>query len=169
MGVFDKNKFDSVKQDWATSWDFFRPLMDEFNFTLDAAADMQNKKVERYYGVEQNGLSQSWENETVWCNPPYGRDVPNWLKKGIDEAKRGCISCFLIPARTNTRWFHDLCLQADEVRFVKGRPKFYNYASDDIEATHGLPVPLCVVIYRPNISTCRVGTYDWRKKSDESC
>jgi phage N-6-adenine-methyltransferase len=131
MGIFDKNKFDSVKTDWSTHWDFFKPLNDEFNFTVDAAADAENCKVERHWNEQTDGLKQNWNNEIVWCNPPYGRNVPEWLKKGQEAAKNGSTSVFLIPARTNTIWFHKLCLAADEVRFVKGRPKFYNYANED--------------------------------------
>ena len=164
MGIFDKNKFDSVKTDWSTHWDFFKPLNAEFNFTVDAAADAENSKVDRHFDKEIDGLKQSWKDEIVWCNPPYGREVPNWLKKGRDAALNdNCTSVFLIPARTNTKWFHEICLAASEVRFVKGRPKFYNYAAEDKEATHGLPVPLCLVIYRPNDNNCKIGTYDWRE------
>ena len=75
-------------------------------------------------------------------NPPYGRDVPRWLARALDESKRGATTVCLIPARTNTGWFHALCLEAAEVRFVRGRPKFG-------DADHGLPLPLAVVIYRP--------------------
>ena len=164
MGIFDKNKFDSVKQDWSTHWDFFNPLNLEFKFTVDAAADMENKKVDKFYSIENDGLKQDWSNEIVWCNPPYGRNVPDWLRKGKESAqKNNTTSVFLIPARTNTIWFHKLCMTADEIRFVKGRPKFYNYANEDKEATHGLPVPLCLVIYRPNSLGCKIGSYDWRK------
>lgn len=167
MGIFDKNKFDSVKQDWATHWDFFNPLNEEFNFSIDVAADYQNKKVERFYCADNDGLKMNWENEIIWCNPPYGRNVPEWLKKGKEAAeKHNTTSVFLIPARTNTTWFHTICLKASEVRFVKGRPKFYNYASEDKEATHGLPVPLCLVIFRPNTVSCKIGTYDWRSGSN---
>jgi len=164
MGIFDKNKFDSVKTDWSTHWDFFNPLNDEFKFTIDVAADKENCKINRFYSIENDGLKQDWSNEIVWCNPPYGRNVPDWLKKGKECAeKNNTVSVFLIPARTNTVWFHNICLKADEIRFVKGRPKFYNFANKDKEATHGLPVPLCLVIFRPNSMGCKIRTYNWRK------
>ena len=165
MGVFDKNKFDSVKTDWSTHWDFFNPLNNEFEFTLDAAADSENRKVDKFFSITDNGLNQDWSNEVVWCNPPYGRKVPEWLKKGKEFAENhNTTSVFLIPAKTNTIWFHKLCLIADEVRFIKGRPKFYNFASETKEAVHGLPIPLCLVIFRPNSNGCKIGTYDWRKQ-----
>ena len=164
MGIFDKNKFNSEKTDWSTHWDFFKPLNDEFNFTVDVAANAENYKVDKFFNKEIDGLKQSWKNEIVWCNPPYGRDVPNWLKKGRDEAlNNNCTSVFLIPAKTNTKWFHDICLTyASEIRFVKGRPKFYNYASENKEVLYGLPIPLCLVIFKPNNNSCKIGTYDWR-------
>ena len=168
MGIFDKNKFDSVKTDWSTHWDFFNPLNEEFNFTIDVAADSENKKCERFYDKEKNGLIQKWDNEIVWCNPPYGRDVPLWLKKGLESKKYNTTSVFLIPARTNTTWFHNICLKSDEIRFVKGRPKFYNHANKDKETLHGLPVPLCLVIFnsslKENSGMCKICTYDWKKE-----
>ena len=162
MGIFDKNKFDTKKNDWSTPWEFFNPLNDEFSFTIDVAADDKNKKVNKFFNKEVDGLSQDWSNEVVWCNPPYGRGLPEWLKTGKSAAiNQNCTSVFLVPAKTNTIWFHELCLTASEVRFVKGRPKFYNYSKEDKTAKYGLPIPLCLVIYRPNSSTCKIGTYDW--------
>lgn len=75
-------------------------------------------------------------------NPPYGRNLPQWLEKAIHESYRGVTTVCLIPARTNTIWFHELCFEQAEVRFVLGRPKFN-------AAEHGLPYPLAIVIYRP--------------------
>ena len=81
----------------------------------------------------------------VWLNPPYGETsgkLSDWIKKAVTEADAGATVVMLIPARTNTNWFHDLCLKRGEVRFVRGRPKFGG-------ADHGLPQPLCLVIFRP--------------------
>ena len=156
MGQFDKNKFDGVKTVWATPDDFFQPLNNEFQFTIDVAADSENKKVERFFNEETNGLNQNWKNEVVWCNPPYGRIVPTWIQKAKDEAKNGCTSVLLILAKTNTKWFHNLCMSANEIRFVKGRPKF-------VGAKDGLPFPLMLVIFKANDnSDCKIGAYDWR-------
>lgn len=66
----------SKKMDWATPQDFYDKLDAEFHFTLDPCADDQNHKCEKYFTAEQDGLSQDWSDETVFCNPPYGRDVP---------------------------------------------------------------------------------------------
>ena len=155
MGNFDKNKFDGVKTVWATPNDFFQPLHEEFGFTLDVAADINNTKVNRFFDELSDGLKQNWSNEVCWCNPPYNRNVPKWIQKAKDETKRNATSVLLILAKTNTKWFHTLCLSASEVRFVQGRPKF-------IGAKDGLPFPLMLVIFKPNTNVCKIGTYDWK-------
>ena len=145
MGKF-AGKFESAKQDWETPWDFFKPLNDEFHFSLDAAASSKNTKVvKKFFTEKEDGLAQSWGKHTVWLNPPYGlgkKPLSVWVKKAYDESLTGATSVLLIPARTNTNWFHEICLAKATVRFVKGRPKFG-------DATHGLPQPLCLVIFRP--------------------
>lgn len=144
MGAF-QGKFESARQDWETPLDLFEPLNEEFRFTLDAAASEENKKVERFFSKDDDGLTQSWGTHTVWLNPPYGdgaAKMSDWVKKAYQESLTGATTVILIPARTNTNWFHDYCLAHAEVRFIKGRPKFGG-------ATHGLPQPLCLVIFRP--------------------
>ena len=133
----------SKKMDWATPQDFFDKLNAEFHFTLDPCADDQNHKCEKYYTEEQDGLSQDWSGERVFCNPPYGRDVPKWVKKCVDETTTGdCeLAVMLLHARTDTRWFHDYIYhKADEVRFVKGRLKF---GGQKVNA----PFPSMVVVF----------------------
>lgn len=141
-----EGKFDSAKQDWETPWDFFAPINDEFGFTLDAAASAENTKVPGSFFTEaQDGLATSWGKHVVWLNPPYGegkKPLSDWVKKAYASSLTGATSVLLIPARTNTKWFHRFCLRHAEVRFVRGRPKFG-------EAEHGLPQPLCLVIFRP--------------------
>lgn len=139
------NKFISAKQDWTTPDELFNPINVEFIFTLDAAADSKNKRAPQYYTAEMDGLKQNWKNHTVWLNPPYGDfggKLSDWIKKSADAAALGATVVVLIPARTNTNWFHDVCLKYGEVRFIRGRPKFGG-------AEHGLPQPLCLVIFRP--------------------
>jgi phage N-6-adenine-methyltransferase len=143
-----KERFHSAKQDWETPEDLFRIIDSEFHFTLDAAASLENTKVPTNYFTEtDDGLAQDWGNETVWINPPYGvgkKPISAWVKKAYGASCKGATAVLLIPARTNTNWFHELCLAHGEVRFVKGRPKFGG-------APHGLPQPLCIVIFRANV------------------
>ena len=144
MGKFG-GKFESAKQDWETPMDFFAPINAEFKFTLDAAANAKNAKAPKYFSKAEDGLAQSWGKNIVWLNPPYGEKggkLSDWIKKAVAESDAGATVVMLIPARTNTNWFHDLCLKRGEVRFVRGRPKFGG-------ADHGLPQPLCLVIFQP--------------------
>lgn len=149
MGVFgtkqSATRYDSVQQVWETPVDVFGPINAEFNFTLDAAANWENTKTTAFFSEEQDGLRREWGKHVVWLNPPYGdkkNKLVDWVRKSVDAAALGATVVMLIPARTNTGWFHDLCLKYGEVRFIRGRPKF-------IGCTHGLPQPLCFVIFRP--------------------
>lgn len=144
MAGFAK-KFESAKQDWTTPDALFEPINAEFKFTLDAAADATNARADNFFCADDDGLRQDWGNHTVWLNPPYGDragKLSDWVKKASEASKLGATVVMLIPARTNTNWFHDLCLKYGNVRFIKGRPRFGG-------ADHGLPQPLCLVVFRP--------------------
>lgn len=133
----------SKTMDWSTPQDFFDKLNEEFHFTLDPCADGLNHKCDKYYTEEQDGLKQDWSGERVFCNPPYGRDVPKWVRKCFQEVYSGKCKCavMLLNARTDTRWFHDYIYNKAEVRFVKGRLKFGGQ-------TQPAPFPSMVVIFR---------------------
>ena len=109
---------------WETPQDFFDSLNVEFNFTLDPCATKETAKCEKYFTPEIDGLSQSWENERVFMNPPYGSEISKWIKKA-SEQKNGIVVC-LIPARTDTKYFHEYIYNKPnvELRFIKGRLKF---------------------------------------------
>ena len=131
--------FSSKSDIWATPQDFYNNLNAEFNFTLDPCALPTNAKCSKFYTPEQNGLKQDWSNETVFCNPPYS-DIKNWVEKAYNEAKRGAKVVMLIPARTDTRYFHDFIYNKHEVRFVKGRLKFG-------DQKNSAPFPSMVVVF----------------------
>jgi len=135
-----KNKFESASVEWPTPQELFDELNQEFCFNTDVAAADDNAKCSHYYTKEQDGLKQDWRG-VCWMNPPYGRAMVEWLKKAIRETWNGTTTVCLIPARTNTAWWHDLCQKYGEVRFVRGRPKFGG-------ADHGLPQPLAIVVFR---------------------
>lgn len=112
----------SNKDDWETPQSLFDQLDEEFHFTLDAASNDQNAKCEHHYTVENSGLEHSWEGETVFCNPPYGRNIGDWIRKASQEAsKPDTLVVLLVPARTDTRWFQNHILHRAEVRFLPGR------------------------------------------------
>lgn len=133
----------SKKKDYPTPQDFFDKLNEEFKFTLDPCANDLNHKCEKYYTEVQDGLKQDWSCERVFCNPPYGRSIAKWVKKCFDEVCLGNCVCavMLIPARTDTRWFHDYIYQIAEVRFINGRLKFEGQSSP-------APFPSMVVVFR---------------------
>ena len=135
--------FSSATDMWATPQNFFDELNREFNFSLDACALPSNAKCEKFFTPEQDGLSQNWEGN-VWCNPPYGRDVGNWVAKAYESAHSGTetVVVMLLPARTDTKWFHEYIYGKAEVRFVKGRLKFGDGANS-------APFPSMVVVFRP--------------------
>lgn len=118
--------FSSQTVDWATPQDFFDRLDAIFDFTLDPYASSKNAKCARYFTKEHNGLVQDWDGERVFMNPPYGREMGAWVRKA-SEAK-ALVVC-LLPARTDTRWWHDYVLGGGgHVIFLKGRLRFNDVA-----------------------------------------
>lgn len=134
--------FSSKTDEWSTPQDFFDELNKEFNFTLDPCATPENAKCEKYYTKEDDGLKQDWSGETVFCNPPYGRAIKDWVKKCYEESKKpNTTVVMLMPARTDTSYFHDYIYhKAKEIRFIRGRLKFGN-------AKNSAPFPSMVVIF----------------------
>ena len=120
----NKALLSSNSMEWATPQSFFDELNKEFNFTLDPCATDQNAKCRKYFTKNDDGLAQSWRGETVFCNPPYGREIGKWVEKAYNEAKRGTTVVMLIPARTDTTYFHDYIYKKHEIRFIRGRLYF---------------------------------------------
>lgn len=120
----NKALLSSNSMEWATPQPFFDELNKEFNFTLDPCATDQNAKCRKYFTKNDDGLAQSWRGETVFCNPPYGRQIGKWVEKAYNEAKRGTTVVMLIPARTDTTYFHDYIYKKHEIRFIRGRLYF---------------------------------------------
>ena len=127
--------------EWETPQDFFDKLNEEFCFTLDPCATHENAKCAKHYTREEDGLSQDWTGETVYCNPPYGRDMPLWIEKCARHAAGGGTAVMLLPARTDTRAFHAFIYGKAEIRFIKGRLKFGG-------SRNSAPFPSMVVVFR---------------------
>lgn len=113
----------SNKDDWETPQWLFDKLDAIHHFTLDPCSTHENAKCERHYTVEDDGLSKSWEGETVFCNPPYGRGIGEWVKKCAEESAHAKV-VMLIPARTDTAYFHDYIYHKAKVTFLRGRLRF---------------------------------------------
>ena len=134
--------YSSKTDNWATPQDFFDKLNNEFYFTLDPCADAENAKCEKYYTKQDDGLSKAWGG-VVFCNPPYGREIHKWVRKAYEESKCGATVVLLIPARTDTSYFHEYILGKSEIRFIRGRLKFGDGKSP-------APFPSMLCIFRGN-------------------
>ena len=128
----------SKSNEWATPQELFDELNQEFRFTLDPCATHENAKCEKYYTVTEDGLSKDWTGETVFCNPPYGRQIGKWVAKAYNTKTT---TVMLIPARTDTSYFHDYIYGRTEIRFIRGRLKFGDGKKD-------APFPSMIVVFR---------------------
>ena len=137
-----KVHFSSNSNEWATPKGLFDILDEEFLFTLDPCATKDNAKCSKFYTQEDDGLSQDWGGERVFMNPPYGREIGKWIKKAYEEYEKGAIVVCLIPARTDTRYWHDYIFPHATIRFLKGRVKFENG-----NKPQSAPFPSAVVIF----------------------
>ena len=125
---------------WETPQDLFDDLDREFHFDFDVCAIPENAKCKKFYTPEQDGLRQPLDG-TCWCNPPYGRDIGQWVMRALFASFGGATVVMLLPARTDTKWFHDYIYKRSEIRFVKGRLKFGN-------SKNSAPFPSMIVVFR---------------------
>lgn len=134
--------FSSKTDQWETPQAVFDELNREFGFNLDPCADEENHKCERFFTAAEDGLKQDWGGYRVFCNPPYGRALPAWVEKCYREGcKDNTLVVLLIPARTDTTYFHDFIQHRAEIRFIRGRLKFGNSKT-------GAPFPSMIVVFR---------------------
>lgn len=138
----NKGLFTSNTPEWSTPSAFFSALDAEFHFNLDPCATRQNAKCSDFYTIDIDGLTQNWGGRRVFCNPPYGRAIRDWVRKCAQESRKpGTVVVALLPARTDTGWFHDYIYQkAKEIRFVRGRLHFN-------ESANAAPFPSMIVIF----------------------
>lgn len=139
-----KAMFSSETDLWSTPQIFFDKLNAVFNFKTDVCASAENAKCSKFYTQEQDGLAQEWSG-ICWMNPPYGREIGEWVKKAYESSIKNLATVVcLLPARTDTRWWHEYCAKAQEIHFLKGRLKFG-------DAKNSAPFPSVVVIFRPSL------------------
>ncbi|WP_418544512.1 DNA N-6-adenine-methyltransferase [Hominenteromicrobium sp.] len=136
--------FSSKTDLWETPQDLFDKLNNEFQFTLDVCATPENAKCDKFYTKEQDGLKHPWKG-TVWCNPPYGRGIGQWVRRALFASVSGSTVVMLLPARTDTKWFHDYIYKRNnvEIRFIRGRLKFGG-------SKNSAPFPSMVVVFMPH-------------------
>jgi len=131
--------FSSKTDLWATPQKFFDKYDAVYKFTLDVCADKDNAKCANFYTIEDNGLIQPWQG-VCWMNPPYGREIGAWMKKAHESSLKGATVVCLVPARTDTKWWHDYAMHG-QIEFIKGRLKFGN-------AKNSAPFPSAIVVFK---------------------
>lgn len=133
--------FSSKTPEWPTPLAFFQEQDRRWKFTIDVCATAENAKCARFFTEEQDGLRQSWTGERCWMNPPYGRAIGHWMRKAWEESQRGALVVCLVPARTDTGWWHDYAIRG-AVTYIRGRLKFG-------DGKNSAPFPSALVVFEP--------------------
>lgn len=152
--MMTKGMYTSNSEEWGTPQELFNRLNKEFNFTLDVCASEENAKCPKYYTKEEDAMKKEWGG-VIWMNPPYGRRIGNWVKKAKEAAQQGkaTVVC-LLPARTDTAWWHDYAMKANEIRLIRGRLKFG-------DGKGSAPFPSAVVVFRKgSTSPIQINSYE---------
>lgn len=147
--------YSSESDEWETPQELFDLLDDEFGFELDVCATADNAKCNQFFTPEHDGLMQRWQG-VCWMNPPYGRQISDWVKKAHQSALMGATVVCLVPARVDTSWWWDHCIHG-EIRFLKGRLKFGG-------GEHGAPFPSAVVVFDFNRPAKVIWWKEWGSK-----
>lgn len=143
--------FSSKDQTWETPQDFFDKVNKEFNFNLDVCAVPETAKCSKFFTPENNALIQKWDG-VCWMNPPYGREIIKWIAKAYNESLNNNTIVCLIPARTDTKYWHNYCMKAKEIRLIKGRLKFGN-------ASNSAPFPSALIIFENHTSPLKITSF----------
>jgi phage N-6-adenine-methyltransferase len=146
--------------DYETPRDLFDQLNHEFHFTVDLAASPENALCPKYYSLENSAFGAAWTGESAYCNPPYGRGIRDWVEKACQDSKAPATKIvMLLPARTDTRWFHTSLETVNEIRFIMGRLVFSGGGGE----LNSAPFPSMLLVWDPTARYrhCRVGLYGW--------
>jgi phage N-6-adenine-methyltransferase len=133
--------FSSKTDLWATPQELFDKYNALYGFNLDVCANQDNAKCSNFFSIEDNGLEQEWRG-SCWMNPPYGREIIHWMRKAYESSLCGATVVCLVPARTDTKWWHEYAMKGD-IEFIKGRLKFGN-------SKNSAPFPSAVIVFAPN-------------------
>jgi phage N-6-adenine-methyltransferase len=135
--------FSSETDLWSTPQYTYDRLDEIYHFELDPCCNLKNCKCKYGFWVEEyDGLKESWgKYKSIFMNPPYGRTIGKWIKKAYEESQKGCTVVCLLPARTDTKWFHEYIYNKAEIRFIKGRLKFG-------DSKNSAPFPSMIVIFK---------------------
>ena len=137
---------------WGTDPELFKLLNSTFQFQLDPASNHQNHLCPNYFTEEDDGLAQDWHPyRRIWLNPPFGKTISLWMKKAYEESQKGCLVVCLVPARVDTRWWHDWVKDKAYVQYPKGRLKYLKYSDGSGDQSGGAPFASAIVIYGPDL------------------
>ena len=140
--------------EWETPPDFFQKYNARFGFQIDVAATHDNALLPRCWTIEDDALTKDWAPMVCWMNPPYGRAIAQFMRKAWVESQRGATVICLVPARTDTAWWHDYAMKGD-IEFIRGRLRFVNRTFPSWRADGNFKIspacfPSAVVIFKPN-------------------
>lgn len=140
----NKLMFSSVSAEWETPQALFDVINSVCNFEVDVCATHENAKCAKYYTIADNGLLQPWDG-MCWMNPPYGRAIADWMCKAYQESRKpGTAVVCLVPARTDTEWWHRYSM-AGNILYLRGRLKFGGHKNS-------APFPSAVVLLGGNMA-----------------
>ena len=149
-----KSKIITPKDEWGTPQWLFDLLKKEFSFQLDAAASDNNALCDEYFTEEQDALQYDWKDgdlcriDTVFLNPPYSAgNIDRFMQKAYEESQKGAVVVCLVPCATDTKWWHNYAMKAQEIRFIKGRVRFVGYDEDGKQVANSPTFSSCVVIF----------------------
>ena len=146
--------FSSASDLWGTPPEVFAALNEVYSFQLDAASTDQNCLCKEHFTEADDGLSKDWAPyRRVWLNPPYGRLIGKWMQKAYEESQKGCLVVCLVPARVDTKWWHNWVNGKGRVTFFKGRLRYLRYVDGSGDRSGTAPFPSAIVVYEPSL--CR--------------
>lgn len=156
LSMLNESLYESKDTSWATPQWLFDVLSEEFKFDLDPCADVDTAKCTRFFA--SGALEKDWKG-SVFMNPPYGRAIGAWVSKARSEVAKGnaLLAVCLVPARTDTRWWHDNYIYAAEIRLLNKRLTFAG-------ATNKAPFPVALIVFKagnygpPILSTFHIGS-----------
>jgi phage N-6-adenine-methyltransferase len=137
--------FSSKTDMWSTPQSFFTKYDEKYNFNLDVCASEDNAKCAKYFTETDDGLQQEWEG-VCWMNPPYGREIIKWMKKAYESSLNGATVVCLVPARTDTTWWHEYAMKGT-IEFIRGRLKFGN-------SKNSAPFPSAIIVFNGGRNEC---------------
>lgn len=130
--------FSSKSDNWETPQALFDELNTKYCFTTDVCASNTNRKCSHYFDISMDGLKQTWEG-SCWMNPPYGREIIKWIRKAYESSLQGTTVVCLVPARTDTTWWHEWAVKGD-ITFIRGRLRFNGHKNS-------APFPSAIVVF----------------------